>query len=384
MKKLIVALAAVLAVGVLGAGVAGAQSNMAAGSEVTLAKDQTIDASYYAAGETLIINGTVKGDLYCAGTSVEVNGTVEGDVLCAGMEVRIDGNVQGNIRAAGQNVFIEGDVQKSITVMGQMISVDGKIGQDATITGQTARINGEIGRDLVVGAERLTLLGSVARNVEAGVETVTLRDEARIGGNLSYTSYNEVDKADSATVAGITERHTPTHETAAEPAPYAWVFAGIFTFIFLLPIALVWLALMPRIARRSAEVMKRRWLLGIALGLLALVFMPIVAIALMVTVIGLPLGFITLFLWLLALPVAFIMAAYSFGTWLIDKAGWTFQGHEFVALLLGLMILVFFASLPYVGWIIALVSIACGLGGIALLKGEFVINQYRSEKRMKK
>lgn len=378
MKKLLLALAMVVTLGVLGGGAVQATTNMQTGTDVRLGADETVDASYYAAGETVVIEGTVKGDLYCAGQNIEVNGTIEGDVLCAGQEVRIGGTVQGDVRAAGQNVLVHGEIAQSATLAGQMITIEGTIGRDMTATGQNVRIDGDIGRDLVAGAERAIILGSVGRNVEANIDTLALRDEARIDGNLSYTSFNEVDTAQGATVTGMTERHMPPEtEAPAQEMPFAWLAGAVVVFFLLLPLAVVWLALMPRVAHRSAETMMGHTLLAIALGFVTLIVTPIIATFIMITVIGLPLGLILLALWLLAMPVAFIMAAYSFGVWLAQKAGWQFAGYEFVALILALAVVVFAASLPFIGWLIALLTLACGFGGIALMTGKFVGEQYK-------
>lgn len=387
MKKILLALAMVVGIGVLGGGAVQATTNMQAGTDVQLKANETVNASYYTSGETVIIEGTVQGDLYCAGQSVEVRGTIEGDVLCAGQEVRVDGTVQGDVRVAGQNIFVKGEVAKSATIIGQMITLEGKIAQDATITGQTIRTSGTIGRDLVANAQRVTLLGNVARNVTANVDTIELRDKAAVGGNLTYTSYNEVNKAEGATIAGTTERQMPSEheEEAATPdMPFAWVVGAAMAFLFLLPIAIVWLALVPRAARRGAETMMKRVWLSIGLGLITLIVTPIIAFLIVFTVVGIPLAIILLVLWLIAIPVAFIMAAYSFGVWLANKAGWRFAGYEFVALIVALALLVFAASLPFVGWFIALVSLACGFGGMVLMAGAYIREQHQQNKKTKK
>lgn len=384
MKKLIIILAAVLALGVLGAGVASAQSNMAAGSEVTLAKDQTIDASYYAAGETLIINGTVKGDLYCAGTSVEVNGTVEGDVLCAAQDLRVEGTVEGDVRVAGQTVTVAGDVERSVTVMGQTIELGGKVGRDATLTGQTMRVTGEVGRDTVIAGERLVVSGSVGRNVQMTGESTSLRDGANIGGSVAYTSNNDAEVESGAVVSGEIVRQDPPQSESVEVGPMAWVAAALFAFIFLLPIGVVYIAFAPRAAGSAVEYVRRKTLITAGLGFLSLFLVPFVAIALIVTVIGLPLGVMLFMLWAMALPVAFVIGAYTVGAWITAVDVDHSSMRKFLAMLVGLLLFILLSFLPYVGWVITLLAMIGGFGVITMGVVRAIRAQYTKQSPKKK
>lgn len=384
MKKVLIALAAVLAVGVLGAGVAGAQSNMVANSEVTLPEDQTIDASYYAAGETLIINGTVQGDLYCAGNNVEINGTIEGDVLCAGQNLRIEGTVEGNVRAAGQNITVAGEVARSVTLLGQTLEVDGKVGQDVTLTGQTMRLAGEVGRDAVTVGERLIVSGSVGRNIQMTGEDTSLRKDANVGGNVTYTSYNEASIERRAIVGGEIVQLEPPQGEAVEVSPMAWVAAALLAFAFLLPVGIVYIAFAPRAAGSAVEYMRRKTLITLGLGFLSLFLLPFVAIALMVTVIGLPLGVMLFMVWAMALPVAFVIGAYTVGAWItavdVDHSAM----RKFLAMLVGLPLFILLSFLPYVGWAITLIAMIGGFGVITMGVGRAIRAQYTKQPPKKK
>lgn len=375
-KKIFTMLAAVLAVGVLGVSAVSAQDNMATGSDITLAKDQTVDASYYAAGETVVINGTVQGDLYCAGGSVEVNGTVQGDVLCAAQDVRVEGTVEGDVRAAGQSVTITGEVGRSVTLMGQSLELSGKVGQDATLTGQMVRLSGELGRDAVVASERLTVIGSVGRDMHITGEHTSLREGANVGGNVAYTSYSDADIESGATVAGEVVRHDPPQGEAVEVSPLAWIAAAVLALVFLLPIGVAYIAFAPRAAGSATEYMRRKTLATLGLGLLGLFLTPFVAMALMVTVIGLPLGVILLLLWVMAMPVAFTIGAYTVGAWITAVDVDCSTMRKFLAMLVGLPLFITFSFLPYVGWIIALFAIIGGFGVIVMGVSRAIRAQY--------
>ena len=54
------------------------------GETRTIAADETIDGSFYFAGQTLVVNGTITGDLIAAASEIVINGHVEGSVMAAG------------------------------------------------------------------------------------------------------------------------------------------------------------------------------------------------------------------------------------------------------------------------------------------------------------
>lgn len=384
MKKIFAALIAVIAVGAIAGTAVQAQDNMATGDSVTLAKDQVIDASYYAAGETLVINGTVQGDLYCAGNSVEINGTIEGDVLCAAQDLRIEGTVEGDVRAAGQNVTVAGEVGQSVTLMGQALEVSGKVGRDATLTGQIMRLTGEFERDVVAAGERLIVSGSIGRNVQMAGESTAFREGANVGGNVTYVSHNDADVDNGATISGNVVREDPPRTEAVEVGPMAWIAGALLAFAFLLPIGVAFVALAPRAAGSAVEYMRHRTLVTLGLGFLGFFLTPVLAVALMVTVIGLPLGVMLFMAWAMALPVAFVIGAYTVGAWMTavdaDHSGM----RKFLAVLVGLILFITFSFLPYVGWAITLLIMIGGFGVITMGLGRSIRAQYTKQPAKKK
>src|SRR5476649_1675770 len=104
MRKFLAAVGLALALVIPGAAIA---SSSAAKDNVTLAKGDNRTGTFYAAGQTVTVDGNVDGDVVCAGQSVIINGSVNGDVLCAGQEVTINGSVSGSVRVVGQLVRSE-------------------------------------------------------------------------------------------------------------------------------------------------------------------------------------------------------------------------------------------------------------------------------------
>ena len=60
------------------------------GMTVNVARNEVVNGSVWASGNTIDVSGTVNGDLYCAGQTVDISGTIHGDVLCAVSYTHLD------------------------------------------------------------------------------------------------------------------------------------------------------------------------------------------------------------------------------------------------------------------------------------------------------
>jgi hypothetical protein len=385
MKGRIVAIASVLAlVGVLATPIAAnAATNMRGGTIATVGKDEVIDSTVYLGGTTVTVAGTVHGDVYCAGQNVDITGTVEGDVICAGQIVNVSGIVQGDVRVAGQTVTVAGQVAHGLTAFGQSVTLTGNatVGSDATIFGSTLQLGGKIGRDATIGGESVTLAGTVARNVEvSGVNSLALASGARVGGTLDYTSRNEYQKGDGATVVGQAQRHDPPMHEEKTSNPWAIQVGGtLYWFGSTLVLGLLLLGLAPRSLRLTQDVMIKQGGWALLAGLAALIMTPIVAVMLMVTFLGIPAAFVLLLLWVVALITSFSYSSYALGDWLIKQAAWKLKWPRFTALLLGLAVLAVLMLIPFVGGLFGFLAMVWGLGGLTLVAGQYVRNSGKAK-----
>lgn len=357
------------------------EGNMRSGNTATIAKSETLDASAYLAGTNITVAGIVKGDLYCAGQNVNISGTIEGDLICAGQSVTITGRVLGDARVAGQTINMDGPVAHSLTAMGQNVTVTANavINDDATVFGTTVQVDGKIGRDLVGGGQAVTISGSVGRNANVASDKPVLTNGARVGGDLQYTSNNQVEVTKGATVAGKTERHQPQYEGGQQSNQNEWVARmwGIgYWLLALLFIGLVLVGLTPRTYKTAYRHMVKQSGWALLAGLMALVLTPIVAVALAVTVIGIPLGVAFGMLWIVALACSFVYSGYSFGAWIAEQASWDLKWPMATSLIIGLVLLALVMMIPIVGGLITFLALVWGLGGIVMTAGSYIKHRH--------
>ena len=339
-----VGLIVVLVVMGLFPGLAAAQNGI--GGSIVVEEGETVSEVSGVAG-AIIVHGTVTGDVSGAAGNVVITGSVDGDVSVATGNLRIAGDVGGDVSAGGGNVHLE----------------DG-----ATVAG-----------NFDVGAGVVRIEGSIGGDARIGAESIELGDDASIAGSLTYDGQLEGNL--DAVAGDITRDRTlgPTTVTELQPL-VSWVFA-VYAFLMNLLLGIILLALFPRFSlgvadRAIAEPVKT----GLV-GLGVLVVVPLLLIALFITVIGIPLGLVGTLIFLFIAWVSLIYGRFVLGMWLLsagmrNRLG--FQGSDdatkvagvdrkWVALVLGLALGALLGVIPVVGGLVNFLLFLLGLGAIALV-----------------
>lgn len=332
-----------------------------------LPKDRVVDDDFIAVSESVDVGGTVNGDVIMTGGSVNFSGKSSGDLLSAGGNVRLRGQNDGNIRAAGGNVFIEGSVGKNVTAAGGNLS----LGEGSTILGNAylaggmVEIGGKIEKNLKVAGGSVILAGEVRGNVEIMSEQITTRPDAKIGGNLTYYSNNDLN-IDKSVVAGEIIRKNIPIQNRKDEAFGAFMGAKLIGFFGILVLAYVLYRMFPRNAKNVLSLLfeKETWKM-MAIGILALILIPISIILLMITLIGMPLALILIFSFVASMLISKAIASISLG-FAINRR---FKAREFtesfpwVDFILGYLILEVLMLIPFLGQLVAFLIFLWAFGG---------------------
>lgn len=342
---------------------------------VNLGKDQTVNSDYFAAGSRVTIDGTINGDAYVAGGQIDVNGTINGDLLVAGGQITIRGKVSQNVRGAGGNISVTGDIGRNITLAGGNLIIDktSKIAGNAVLAGGNIDVLSQV-RDLSAGGGNLRISGPVLGNVKAGIGMLDVQDGADIRGNLEYWSQNKVNMAQAARISGNTTFHqlqTPEELNAARTQARGLVTGARFFFTALsfltsLVLGLVIFRIFPVFSQKTAETVTGKFWQSMITGFIALVVIPVAAIILMITVVGIPLGFLVFFGYGLVTYFAKLFVALAVGNFIGMKTDRKFTiAWAFVA---GLLIYYILSLIPVVGFLVKLIFLLTGTGAIVLQK----------------
>ncbi len=348
LHRSVLSIAVGLAVVVAGAGVAYAASSSQIVSGFT-------NKSLYKFGSNVLITGTVNGDIYCAGQTVTIEANVNGDVICAGQSVSVGGRVAGDVRVAGQTVNVTGKVAGSASIAGQDVNLssNSRIGRDLSVAGETVSLDGPVGRDLNVGGGTVYINSVVGRNVDAKVgEKLILQDNAKIEGNLAYTSPKTLVKTGSASVAGKVTYTKQENKNSA-----GWLVAWrLYVLIAMTCLVVLLVALFPQLFRRWNRVASEKLGWVFLVGLIGAIAMPIVVFVAFATVVGAPVGILLLLLWLVALILSFPLAIYFIGHSIFPKL------HPALMVLVACLLFGVVQMLPILGMIVSILAYLLGTG----------------------
>lgn len=246
------------------------------------------------------------------------------------------------------------DTDDQIVVTGRLVVPEGETVQTAVIFNGNATIDGTVAQTLVVFNGRTEITGTVAEDVIVFNGAVVLRSGARVGGDVVSRQTPQIE--DGATVEG-----------SVDDLPTRWdywdiTFAGRFAWwlaftVSTLVLGLVLLLLARGLDPASVRALRDRLGGTIGFGLLWFVLLPIVAVLLFVTVVGIPLG---LFLFLalgLVYTIGYVVGAHAIGRLVIKE-----PSSRFVAFLVGWGALRVIALVPFLGGLAWLVATVLGLG----------------------
>jgi hypothetical protein len=345
----------------------------AGGGNVTI--DGDIDGNLFIGGGNIIVNGKVSKSLFVGGGTVTVNGDAGEDIMIGGGTVTVNGDAGGNIMIGGGQISISSLVKNDVLIGGGTVDIAKKttIGRDLLLGGGTVTMGGSVARNLRAGATDLTLTGSVTGDTNFEGDNLLLDKGATIGGNLTYYSANKAKISTGAAVEGETKYHHVTKQQKQEDGGGIPVVGAVllvmfwFCIFFLsrLVVGLVLVGLAPRPAASLVETLRSKPWQCLGIGLVVLMFTPIVCVFLAVTLIGLPLALILLHLYIFAIYASMFVTGLFLGRWLLSLIMKREPGHM-GSMLLGIFILALVTAIPFVGWLISLISIVFGTGTLSL------------------
>lgn len=291
---------------------------------------------------SVLVRGTVNGDVNTVSGNVVVaeGGTVTGNVNGAAGSLRIAGRVGGNVDFAGGTV----DIAKSAT----------------------------IGGNVNLGAGDVRLAGTVDGDVTVGADRIMVEPSAVIGRDLRYDGTLAMQE-------GATVRGSVIHDTSigSGVGSVGWGtsvnipswFDTIYGFFANLLLGALLLVLFPRFSDDLAHVANDRPARSFGWGLVGLIGVPILIVALAITLIGIPVALLVAFLYALAIWVAVVYGEYAVGRVIVARLD---TEGRWRALLAGLLAFALLGLIPVLGDLLVFAVMLVGLGALAsALRGRF-------------
>ena len=218
---------------------------------------------------------------------------------------------------------------------------------------------GQGGEDLEVIRERALACGAVE------AEVADARDEFELGGDLRLQAQNYPSNLDDK-VGGnlnITQVNATEEQYAGAAGGFSSVLSFIIGLLAALVLGLVLIYFFPGFVRGVADLVKDSPLKTALLGFLALIFLPVLAVILLITIFGWSLSVLIILLLALAVLIATIPVKLLAGELVYNKILKKETG-EIAYYLVGAVIFAILYEIPIVGWLIGFIALIIGLGAI--------------------
>ena len=252
------------------------------------------------------------------------------------------------------------DTDDQIVLDGRLVVPEGETVQTAVIFNGDATIDGTVADLLVVFNGRTEITGTVGEDVIVFNGSVVLRSGSRVGGDVISRQAPQIE--DGATVGGsvddLATRWDFWNVTFVGRLGW-WLAYSVSTLV----LGLVLLLLAPGLDPASVRALRDRLGGTIGFGLLLFVVLPIVAVLMFVTIVGIPLGLFLLLALALVYSIGYVVGALALGRRVVKE-----DSSRYLAFLVGWGGLRLIGLIPFLGGLAWLAGTVLGLGTLWLAR----------------
>jgi len=355
------------------------------------------DDDIFIGGNKISFQSEITGDLTGGSQELDFSGTSSGNINWAAKWIIIKGPVDRSVRCFAQTIDINAPIGRNLIAFGQSINIGPgtRIGKDALISGGMIEYEGYVRENLKIVGEHVIIAGTIVGNLDIRAGELEIRPNTIIEGDLTYKSPEKTKIEDSVIINGkITWTKSEKDENkqkyqAFKPITFFLYSFLIFNFICSLIIFIITLILnnsllIPSIfialtvcgiviislnknmAFKTVGTLEKRFLVSLGLGLLLILLFPLATILATITLIGMPLGLLIIFVFGILSFAGAIFAAQFAGGLIVGLVNTDKKPSWLLNLVIGVFILSGLILIPFIGWIIAILTLASGLGALIL------------------
>ncbi|MEX1037657.1 MAG: hypothetical protein WDZ96_02220 [Acidimicrobiia bacterium] len=338
---------------------------------IIITEGTVVSGDLYAAANRVLVRGKIEGDLIAlAAQDVSIEGEVTGSVTALAAEVSVSGIIGKSLRATSPSVEISGEVRGDVVAVAYEIDVtpDGVVGGDLVMWAWSAASLGSVSGDVDGSQRRLEVAGEVSGNVTVSAGRVTVADALHVGGDLTYRSETEAAGLDMADVDGVVVKQTPLKPNIRVRA--LALVAKVLAAIVLSAMALIVSSVWAERSERALEGLRRSPTRAMLSGALV-VLSPVIVLGAAFAVLALAPSSTALPLIAALIPVLFavmgivLVAGLVAGVPAVAWIGSRIKRQTTIAGAVGIgsVVVGVLWLIPVVGWVVALLVLAAGMGG---------------------
>ncbi|MBT3250014.1 MAG: polymer-forming cytoskeletal protein [Candidatus Pacebacteria bacterium] len=351
---------------------------------------ERVHGPHFRSGEMVVMTEDLVGDVYVSGGTVMIDGKIDGDLLVGGGTVTLNGEVTEDVRIGAGEVVFNGQVGQDVTVGAGTVT----FGPSSEVAGSVIAgsgmvvFNGKVMGDVWAGAGAAQLAGNFGQNVNLETSEMQVLPNAVISGDLNAKYEDKIDVSDQAQIVGeqnLEQRYrvAQTEKARDQMANFGkgmgQAKSGMALILGLVS-GLILMYFFPKVTDAVTDQLLKNPLSSLGWGFAKLMIVPLSAVLLMVTVVGLPLAFLMLMGYSVGMMTASWIAGKAIGEVVYKESKVTFLKNRYLQFILGLVLLSLAGLLPLVGWLIKLVAFLMGFGAL----GMWFRAQVKPEKSKKK
>jgi len=339
------------------------------GGEAVHVREGEILDDLFAAASDVDFDAHLVGDLFAAGATVTVGDSalIENSFMGAARRVDVGGHILNSARVFAQDINIRGHIERNVMAFAQSVTIDdrGWIEKDLYLGAGEAMVRGRIGGEIGGGCGKIVIAGQVDGNVTIEADQVTIMQSAIIGGKLKYRSSRDAKIEEGAQLLGGVEKLGPRTKKSASYGLGSFLWDA-WWFLAAFAAGLVLLALFkPFITQVKQAILLASWK-SLGLGFLFLICVPVAAVIIALTLVGIPLAGLTLLCWAILLYLSRVFVGFAMGEWLLGRIRAGRAMPSGVSMFAGMLILTLIAKIPYFGLLAQLMICSLALGAFLM------------------
>jgi len=342
-------------------------------------------------GNEVVVDGTVEGDVIALGNSVRVSGTITGTLVSAAQSVSITGRVGGSLYAASLLLAFgpTSVIERSVYFVGGELDTarGGAIARDINAVALGARLEGELGRNMkaIIGPVELLRLAIQGVNSLLGADRIQLPPLLAPASALPLGSgFGTAGSAPDALMSMGPSAPSLALAAIDTDRLLEWLLRFGLDFVTFVALGLLLVLLTPNLLARGAFRLRTSpwaalgWGMTVfATGIVGLVLATLIVLAMSMLFWALSLGAlgaltftVGLFSILLAGAVyvflvlfcSKLVAAFLIGRLILTPISPRAADTKVWCILLGVLVYLLLAAIPYLGWLAAVAATFFGLG----------------------
>lgn len=229
--------------------------------------------------------------------------------------IRVSGPVAGSVRVAAGTVELTGPIGWDLAVLGAESVTVGRtatIAHDVTVIGAgTLTVDGTVRGNVRGNVDMLVVNGRIFGDVDVNANRVEIRDGAQIDGTLRYRAPQPATIAPGARIVGP-QAYTLSPGTTGGPQTtldrvLSWLSTVLLRLGWALVAGTLLVLALPRQTALVADTFRHAPLWSLVWGLVVFVVLPIAALVLAVTVVGLSAALLLLGLYVAVLYLSQVL-----------------------------------------------------------------------------